>query len=134
MVFCNIVYRKVGKPYSISCRYRYTLFLNIILFREGNVEEVNFHTKILYWHSTERCCPCKWIAFMCVSLLHLFLKCVFFLWGINKLIKQPPSPHLFWQQAASFIMGINNIQKLQKDLIFALVSSPEIEYSLSALI
>lgn len=47
MVFYNIVYRKVGKPYSIFCRYRYILFLNIILFREGNVE-VNFCKKILY--------------------------------------------------------------------------------------
>ena len=48
VVFYNIIYRKVGKPYSISCRYRYTLFLNIILFKEGNVEEVNFYTKIIY--------------------------------------------------------------------------------------
>lgn len=64
------------------------------------------------------CSQYKWIAFKSVSLLDLFLKCVFFLQGINKLIKQPPRPHLIRQQAAFFIMGINNIQKLQKDLIF----------------
>lgn len=80
------------------------------------------------------CFQCKWIAFMYVLLLDLFLKCVFSLQGINKLIKRPPRPHLIRQQAAFFIMGVNNIQELRKDLIFALVSSPEIEYSLSALI
>lgn len=70
---------------------------------------------------------------VCLTLGFVFKMC-FSLQGINKLIKQPPRPHLIRQQAAFFIMEVKNIQKLQKDLIFALVYAPEIEHSLSALI